>query len=172
MSRVLNAPFHHVYQLALLSSELQEIFSRAPPILGNSLADEAGSEKKRRPVEGDCPICFSELDPASNEAIVWCKAACGQNMHKECFETWATTKRQSGSYAGRGEVTCPMCRTKWEGDEDLVKRAKKSEGKVNSDGYVNVGDQLGVSPVRGKMFYLFIQDRTQPLTIGRHQHIL
>lgn len=48
----------------------------------------------RKPVEGDCPICFMEFEP--NETLVWCKAACGNNIHKTCFEQWAATTRESG----------------------------------------------------------------------------
>jgi hypothetical protein len=27
--------------------------------------------------------------------LVWCRAACGQNVHKGCFETWAATKKMT-----------------------------------------------------------------------------
>lgn len=142
MSRVLNAPFNHVYQLALLSSELRDIFASAPAIV--SPTDAAGDSKNRKEVCGDCPICFSELDASSPESIVWCRAACGQNVHQECFEMWARTK-------GGNEVTCPFCRSPWQGNKDMV--AKLERNKVGGEGYVNVADQLGISPTRGMSFW-------------------
>lgn len=152
MKKVLNAPFHLIYQLALLSSELREIIAQAPPIPSSEGTDPTAAaavassvskdDGKRRPVEGDCPICFSELDEAS-EPVVWCRAACGQNIHRGCFERWASTKT-------RGDVTCPMCRSVWEKDPEMVSRVEKSRGRL-SEGYVNVASQLGISQVRGKI---------------------
>ncbi|KZL84259.1 swim zinc finger protein [Colletotrichum incanum] len=146
MSRVLRAKFEHTYQLALVPSELREIFANAPPIDGSS---EESQDKNRKPIEGDCPICFCELETRSMETIVWCRAACGQNMHKECFETWAAAKRRG---YGAGEVTCPFCRSIWQGDEDMVKNIKKG-GKITREGYVNVADQLGISTQRDYSTY-------------------
>ncbi|RAL67306.1 hypothetical protein DID88_008069 [Monilinia fructigena] len=40
----------------------------------------------------------------------WCKAACGQNFHRECFEQWKASKRG-------GVVTCVYCRTPWQDDD-------------------------------------------------------
>ena len=57
-------------------------------------AEAHDNNGNRKPVEGDCPICFMEFEP--NESIVWCKAACGNNIHKHCFEQWAVTTRSSG----------------------------------------------------------------------------
>ncbi|KAF5557818.1 e3 ubiquitin ligase Zswim2 [Fusarium mexicanum] len=141
MKQVLNAPFDLVYQLALLSTELQTIFASAPPI---SAPGQAESDK-RKPIDGDCPICYCELDEKNQESIVWCAAACGQNIHEECFRMWAQTK------AG-GKVTCPMCRSAWKGDEKLVARVQKDKGAVE-EGYVNVADQLGISRERDESSY-------------------
>ncbi|KAJ3953306.1 hypothetical protein N0V92_010221 [Colletotrichum tropicale] len=141
MSRVLRAKFEHTYQLALLTTELKEIFANAPPI---DKPSDATQDKNRKPVEGDCPICFCELEAEGGEAVVYCRAACGQNIHKECFDTWAATKRRSGS-----NVTCPYCRSVWENDTgDMVKTVKK-KGQATYEGYVNVADQLGISTQRG-----------------------
>ena len=43
----------------------------------------------------------------SDEEFVWCKAACGQNFHKECFEQWKRSKHG-------GRVTCVYCRSEWQ----------------------------------------------------------
>lgn len=36
-----------------------------------------------------------EFEP-DKEDIVWCKAACGNNIHKVCFDKWAATQRAQG----------------------------------------------------------------------------
>ena len=83
------------------------------------------------------------------EQIVYCKAACGNNIHMHCFEKWAATKN------GSGAVTCPFCRAPWTGDEDMIKKIAKG-GTVNSEGYVNVASQLGITGERGMTFPLNI----------------
>lgn len=42
---------------------------------------------RRKKISGECPICYEEFEP-KNEEIVWCKATCGNNLHKACFEAW------------------------------------------------------------------------------------
>lgn len=42
---------------------------------------------RRKKISGECPICYEEFEP-KNEEIVWCKATCGNNVHKACFEAW------------------------------------------------------------------------------------
>lgn len=73
--------------------ELEDIYQ------GSSLSREQpkaeGNDGKRKAIEGDCPICFMEFEPA-NEEIVWCRAACGNNIHKICFDQWAATQRAQG----------------------------------------------------------------------------
>jgi hypothetical protein len=147
---VLKAPAQLQYQLAFVSAELQAIVAGAPPIpaAGSDADADADAEhpKTRKPVEGDCPICFCDMDARDpSEKIVWCRAACGNNIHKGCFEQWAK------SQAGR-EVRCVYCRSVWEGDRgsvDEILRVKAS-GRVNAEGYLNVGDELGLSRSRGE----------------------
>ncbi|KAI0449999.1 hypothetical protein F5B21DRAFT_448985 [Xylaria acuta] len=147
MSRVLRARPDLVYQLALLSAELREIFEGAPSIGLDGDKSSKSQDPNRKQIEGDCPICFTPFEGA--EDTVYCRATCGQNMHKECFQMWAATKRQSA----RDAVTCPMCRSPWQGDEDMVKKIKNT-GIAGADGYVNVADQLGISGIRdGSTYY-------------------
>ncbi|KAG6355275.1 hypothetical protein INS49_003236 [Diaporthe citri] len=149
LKSILRAPDAHVYQLALLSTELRDIFANAP-----APTSESGPEKdkNRKAVEGDCPICFEEMQAGdAKEPLVWCKAACGQNIHKECFEMWAATKK-TGSGVGRAVVSCPYCRSAWEGDNDMINKINTS-GTPNPDGYVNVADQLGISTERDYSAY-------------------
>ncbi|KLU90484.1 Znf1 [Magnaporthiopsis poae ATCC 64411] len=178
MSRVLRARFNLVYQLALLSSELREIFDKAPPLPGtqeNTCAEQG--DHNRKPVEGDCPICFDELPSAADaakstkncEQLVWCRAACGQNMHKHCFQMWSATKRQQAG--GSSPVTCPFCRSVWEEDaDDSVVKDLKKDGPLNQDGYVNVADQLGISPVRDYSTYSEWWGGGRPSYSGRRRY--
>ncbi|KAH6630611.1 hypothetical protein B0J18DRAFT_463461 [Chaetomium sp. MPI-SDFR-AT-0129] len=161
LERVLRARYALVYQLALLSEEVREVLRGAPEIVGDGSAwtqaqsgrgggAQGGSAGKRKAVEGDCPICFCEMEEGKRgaDAVVWCRAACGQNVHKGCFETWAATKRSQGNR----EVTCPYCRSAWQGDEDMVSKIRRG-GRVNRDGYVNVASELGISGRRDYSSY-------------------
>ncbi|KAB5547144.1 SWIM zinc finger protein [Coniochaeta sp. 2T2.1] len=150
MARVLRAKYEYVYQLALLGSELREIFEAAGPIPSENDGEGGGEkeeDKNRKPIEGECPICYEGLE--EDEALVYCRASCGQNMHKACMEMWAATKRAQGREA---KVTCPYCRTLWEGDRDMVNKIETA-GKVGAEGYRNVADQLGISTERDTSTY-------------------
>lgn len=152
LSRVLRAKYEYVYQLALLSDELREIFRTAPAPVGDQ-ASSGVTNKNRKPIEGDCPICFEEMkEGPGNEKLVWCKAACGQNIHRQCFNTWAKTKRQNAGPSAK--VPCPYCRSTFEIDDTEVNLASiKKTGTVGEDGYVNVADQLGISSARDHSSY-------------------
>lgn len=151
LRHVLKAPEHLQYQLAFLSSELQEIFARAPAIP----TDQSNIEEidgRRKPVEGECPICYMDLDGEHN-SLVWCKAACGNNMHKSCFEQWAVTQR--GGSGSSNPVPCVYCRTPWQFDSacNADSEAVKQSGSISMDGYVNVADQFGISRTRDYSTY-------------------
>ncbi|MCJ1311702.1 hypothetical protein MMC25_005375 [Agyrium rufum] len=84
LHNVLKAPEHLQYQLAFLSTEIREIFagSPAPPTSQVSAEDsDPNHPSNRKAIEGDCPICFTEFE-SDEGSIVWCKAACGNNIHK------------------------------------------------------------------------------------------
>jgi hypothetical protein len=133
---ILKAPLYLQYQLAFMSEELEQIFADAPvtraPDLSEHEAATATTEVVRKPVDGECPICVFDMEPG--EEIVWCKAACGQNFHKECFEQWRRSKMG-------GRVTCVYCRSEWE-DETTKQRTamdkmRDSAPKIGS--YKNIG---------------------------------
>ena len=137
---VLKAPEDLVYQLAFLSSELKQIFAHAPPIPTDVVEDEDNDSKgNRKPTDGECPICYMDLDAEHNK-LVWCKAQCGHNLHKSCFEQWVASQRGQ-------EVRCVYCRTPWQaenGDLDAVRQS----GEMGEDGYINVADHFGMSRAR------------------------
>ncbi|TKX18712.1 ring finger domain-containing protein 10 [Elsinoe australis] len=140
--QVLKAPSHLAFQLAFLTSELREIFDNAGPLPVETISDE-DKDGNRRPVEGDCPICCCDLDDGKEE-VVWCKAACGNNLHKTCFDQWAASRRGQ-------KVTCPYCRTAWSEGGDLKTMSKK--GAVGREGYVNLASELGLSGQRDYSSY-------------------
>ncbi|GKZ38987.1 hypothetical protein AbraIFM66950_011616 [Aspergillus brasiliensis] len=139
--KALRAPPHLQYQLAFLSSELREMYGSSPISREQANAEE-NKDGNRKPVEGDCPICFMEFEP-DKEEIVWCQAACGNNIHKACFQKWAATQQAQG-------VRCVYCRSAWQADTANMKLDELVKGaSIDSDGYVNVADQVGLSGIRG-----------------------
>ncbi|KAJ6108009.1 hypothetical protein N7523_009332 [Penicillium sp. IBT 18751x] len=136
----LKAPSDLQYQLAFLPSELREMLEGSPLSQVDATSTE-DTDGKRKPLEGDCPICFMEFE--ADEQTVWCKAACGNNMHKTCFEQWATASRDTG-------VRCVYCRTPWEyvGKEIDIQTLRASIDCMH-EGYVNVAEQFGLSRERG-----------------------
>jgi Ring finger domain len=119
------------------------MFANAPvttlsPDAAKAQATDTGGSRK--PIEGDCPVCVMEFNESDRpDDTLWCKGACGQNIHRACFERWARSKP--------GQVRCVYCRTPWKGDEETVKKISKS-GTVNHEGYVNVAGALGISSHR------------------------
>lgn len=86
-----------------------------------------------------------EFDPPTEE-IIYCKAACGNNIHKDCFDQWARAQPSSSG------VKCVYCRTPWQKDVgDYATLARG--GKKGEEGYVNIGEELGLSGVRDVSSY-------------------
>ncbi|KAF1976079.1 hypothetical protein BU23DRAFT_552081 [Bimuria novae-zelandiae CBS 107.79] len=148
MLRVLKAPEEVGYQLALTSSELGDIFRNAAPIPTDGDQQKTETDGKRKAVEGECPICYTDFGPGK-EAIVYCKAACGNNIHKSCMQSWIAAK-------GVGRATCPYCRAKWESDDvggTFSGKVDLQRARRNEDGYVNIASQLGLSGQRDYSTY-------------------
>jgi hypothetical protein len=143
--KILKTPEPLNFQAAFLTSELEDIFNHAGPLPTEAVNAE-DKDGKRKPIEGDCPICCEELSQ-EKETIVWCQVACGNNLHKSCFDQWAATK-------GHGQVTCPYCRTQWQNaiDSSSLKGLAKT-GPKNQDGYVNVANQVGMPARRDYSTY-------------------
>ncbi|RHY88558.1 hypothetical protein DYB37_005763 [Aphanomyces astaci] len=100
----------HVFQKALLTSELQEIFETAsqadPTAVANArvvthyraaLASGAsadtldlGGVQQKSLDAADCPICFEALD--DGRPVVWCKEQCGNNIHSELHNQTSTSQ--------------------------------------------------------------------------------
>jgi hypothetical protein len=151
-----------VWQTALLTAELREIFASAPSVGAAPLAsaavrrtwshvsgvppnDEgpvAAAPIERKPVSGPCPICFEDMEDEASaagrrpaEATVWCKATCGQSLHASCFRQWTAHSK--------GAPTCPYCRSAWEGAGDGTGSARGGGGGAQAagpGGYINLGE--------------------------------
>ncbi|KAL8711617.1 MAG: hypothetical protein Q9220_004027 [cf. Caloplaca sp. 1 TL-2023] len=157
LHNVLKAPAELEYQLAFLSTELQRIFDAAPmpaatdadaAVASGIEAQDSHAPSNRKEISGDCPICFMEFEPEEGEEIVWCKAACGNNIHKHCFEQWARSSKGK-------KVKCVYCRTPWQEDDYSIPNVfKRKRGEVkNEEGYYNIASQLGLSGPRDTSSY-------------------
>ncbi|KAF8663994.1 hypothetical protein AX16_000845 [Volvariella volvacea WC 439] len=153
------------YQKALLTSELESIFSSAPiapnsvsnPRLQDAYAratgkgagkrkrgdeDEGGSSSKKRRVltqEDDCPICYETMGGSKESDLVWCES-CKNAVHDVCWKQWQTSARSSGN-----PVTCVYCRAKWSSSTG----ASSAPGKRFEGGreYVNLAGAAGLGPM-------------------------
>jgi hypothetical protein len=151
LSRVLKARADLEYQLAFCSFELREIFENAPLLPVQQV--ESSHDGNRKSTDGECPICCDELvSEGTKEDLVYCKAGCGNNLHKSCFKQWAATKRGQ-------PITCPFCRHLWEDDSEDLDGLLQA-GPVNSEGYKNVAGRLGLSGVRDTSTYSMWSSQT------------
>jgi len=138
-----NSPL--LYQQALLTNELNEIFTKADEqnndlsILAEQPIREAYHAKtgdpdviltaknvEQKPITNDdeCPICYeSMLNEKDN--IIFCSTSCGNNIHKNCFEKWRQAKLSMSE-----SVTCPFCRIEW---KTVIEKTKH-----NSNAYLNL----------------------------------
>lgn len=152
MLRVLKAKEEVAYQLALTGTELRELIKNAPLIPGIETdgTDKPGEEQdgNRKPIEGECPICYDELNPKKDD-IVHCNTSCGNNVHKVCMQSWVQV-------AARGKATCPYCRATWDTEEAFDGNLGHFDTKGlqrNEDGYLNIAGQLGLSGERDYSTY-------------------
>jgi len=127
-----------VYQKAFLSTELTDIFDHYGGTNG-LMADATVTEKylelisegkvrrkkmvPQKLIEGDCPICCEKMKTSDN--VIYCKYGCGNNVHKDCYDKWITTK----SEASMEEVKCVYCRARW--DLDSLKSYYYKDGYLN-----------------------------------------
>ncbi|KAI0681877.1 hypothetical protein BC835DRAFT_1001369 [Cytidiella melzeri] len=160
-AKVLQVPFesHVWYQKALLSTELEEVFAHAPlapndvsnPRIVEAHAQAAGKVpavggKKRAIEEGtECPICYEEMFGTQETLLTLCDT-CGNALHKVCFGEWAKTKGLN--------ITCPFCRAKWAVAAAAAPAVGgRAGGSRAGEGYLNLANAAGLSPVRDTSTY-------------------
>lgn len=87
---------------------------------------------RRKPITEPCAICLSPI--SSPSVAVWCRAQCGQNVHRTCFAEWrkqclksaAQQRRRNRGFSNDGDedgveelqrlesaVSCMFCRARW-----------------------------------------------------------
>ncbi|KAJ7874897.1 hypothetical protein B0H13DRAFT_1632922 [Mycena leptocephala] len=155
------------YQKALLTSELETIFSNAPlapnalahPRIREAYARATGKSqapstpeastgpKKRVPGEDDdCPICYDNMHGAAEGSLTFCEE-CGNAVHGECFAQWKQTSAKQGT-----KLTCIYCRAVWPSPA-VAGGARGSGARTTSGGYINISNVAGVSPQRDTTTY-------------------
>jgi hypothetical protein len=72
--------------------------SASPP------AETEHHHSRRRPITDPCPICTSEI--CCEDDAVWCRAQCGQSIHRGCFAAWRTECLARAEQDTRARVTC------------------------------------------------------------------
>jgi len=154
-----NSPL--AYQVALLSSELEEMFQcmtnrrvGGTHVLANeqvrsryaaSLKSDgdvedanttttSGIKRKSLEQDADCPICFDSL---ASGKLTYCRVACGTNFHEDCIQRWC------GQH--RANPTCPNCRQPWQSAESFASPTK--------EGYTNLGQLQGLPAERDTSTY-------------------
>ncbi|KAJ5747860.1 uncharacterized protein N7511_009556 [Penicillium nucicola] len=132
---VLKAPEELQFQTSFLPLELSRMLA-ASPLHKIELASM--EESPQKPIEGSCPICFMDFD--STEEVIWCRNGCGNKVHKLCFDKWISANKASGL-----GVRCVYCRTPWRfSDPGQNLQSLRDMGLRGKNGYVNIGDKLGV----------------------------
>jgi len=145
-----NSPL--LYQQALLTNELHEIFTKADlqnndsSIIAERQILEAYRAKtgdpnailpvkniEQKPITNDdeCPICFESMINDKNN-ILFCSTSCGNNMHKNCFEKWRQAKLSMNE-----SVTCPFCRIEW---KNITEKTNNQNGYLNLAAYSTTND--------------------------------
>ncbi|KAI8921619.1 hypothetical protein BC831DRAFT_476341 [Entophlyctis helioformis] len=177
MLKVLRCPRDdvRVFQRALLSSELEDLFANAPQAPtdmanvavqmlfktahGEAVEDDTSAVAqqddgyvKQRPISADapddCAICYESMTAADQAAgkLDWCRAQCGNSYHKECIDNWIEHARRT-----RSDVTCAFCRSKWISRD--APKGGAAGGAASAEGYINLASVQGLSTRRDTSTY-------------------
>lgn len=111
LRRVLNADAEVAERPTLARDEIVALVAAAmttPPVPPADASAAGGVRQK--PLDADpCPVCYEALE--GHEAVVWCKASCGSNVHRECYLRWHHHDPTRGHYE------CVMCRARWKASD-------------------------------------------------------
>eukprot|EP00761_Pharyngomonas_kirbyi_P008257 gb/GECH01008268.1/.p1 GENE.gb/GECH01008268.1/~~gb/GECH01008268.1/.p1 ORF type:complete len:391 (+),score=107.29 gb/GECH01008268.1/:1-1173(+) len=94
------------WQRGLLSSELSDIFSSAPPDPKSSVVAKLVNEPSEEITikqEEECPLCCENI--TQHHDTVFCRSRCGYPLHNRCFLRWKSLNTSS--------VKCPWCSVTW-----------------------------------------------------------
>ncbi|KAF2110963.1 hypothetical protein BDV96DRAFT_603560 [Lophiotrema nucula] len=59
----------------------------------------AQPDVQRKPIEGDCSICWEDMDANDLNTLDWCSKDCGNSFHRACLNRWLAVNSN-----------CPFCR--------------------------------------------------------------
>ncbi|ORY09369.1 hypothetical protein BCR34DRAFT_615853 [Clohesyomyces aquaticus] len=142
---VLKAHDSLAWQEAFTSDELRMLFENAP--IPEPSAEDLSNDGKRKPIDGsDCFICYSSFE--EGEATDYCKAACGNNVHKACIDQWIQALRTQYK-----TPTCPYCRTEWMEKLPAPGSSVLARAQKGPEGYKNIARDLGISNKRDWRLY-------------------
>ena len=175
-----------------------KVLQQYKSITSGSATAEDANILERRPLEGDwyqnssfylppssscrlvlidSPICFEDLAEATLDETIYCQAMCGNNIHKECFNQWARSKRHEGVQVTcgtpflmivEGSYSLVYCRSVW---GDGTSNNKGDHDDVSGhEGYVNLGKLVGLSSVRGSP-YLPVYSSSLTSGLNRCQYL-
>ncbi|KAJ5229688.1 hypothetical protein N7489_010396 [Penicillium chrysogenum] len=130
----MDVPEQLMYQRSFLPSELRAMLA-VLSLKRNLDRTTLASAGERKPVEGQCPICFHGFE--TDQKTTWCQS-CGSNFHRACFKKWEAAMRTFHTV-----VNCLHCNAPWQTDEHgtphLNREVIQTKGDHNRGGYVNMG---------------------------------
>jgi hypothetical protein len=141
---------------------IREAHARAIGKTIDAAPSTSGKNKRMPGEDDDCPICYESMHGVNEKSLVFCED-CGNALHKECFQQctslcpltssepltlsdYLCSGQASSSRDGK-PLTCVWCRARW------IIPASTSAGTSGdslrrSDGYINLADVSGASPIR------------------------
>lgn len=106
-----------LFQAAIRSTRLAFVFAAAVEEEQEGQAARASSsaplpttrvEQKPLTSESECPVCFEPLLSDPQRDLSFCRAGCGNSIHRTCLDTWKSHQ---------ATPTCVYCRTRWIDDD-------------------------------------------------------
>jgi hypothetical protein len=99
-------PCGHIYCKSCIDSWLVSHSTCPMDRRALQASDLTPVDLRRKPIEGDCLICYESLTSGHSGEVVYCRAECGQNLHRLCLEGWTRARY--------GRASCPFCRADWQ----------------------------------------------------------
>ncbi len=92
--------------LAAVGTRSSHAQATAPPSAG--VVSPGGVHQK--PLDADpCPVCYEAIE--GHESVLYCKASCGSNVHRDCYLRWHHHDPTRDHYE------CVMCRAQWKASD-------------------------------------------------------
>lgn len=176
LNRIFKIPFSDqlILQLQFSDSELNKMIetrrrtkNKIDMLNNDSDSDEEIISKKKKKKRGNdikkdnnrmnlidditCSICQEDMYFA--EGLFFCEESCGHNYHLDCLKIWSTHKKANEE----SNITCPMCRQRW--DDDMLKKqiVKNMANKKNIKSHKGVScKNCQRKNIKGERFHCLI----------------